>query len=211
MLSEYRRIVHVFAFLVVATGTSAGAAEAPRWSVASGLGLALPLGSYLEGASMGDTLSVAIPLQLELDYLVSPRWSLGLDGQVGYGIATNCPAGASCLRVPVRLGLHVTYRVLAGQRLDPYVALGSGYEWMKLKAEAPCVFGSCVTSDETFGGFQFANLRVGLDYALSPANSVGPFVGVALGQFSSGISLGPIAHKALHGWLQFGVRGALRW
>ena len=64
-------------------------------------------------------------------------------------------------------------------------------------------------------GWEYANFQVGWDVEVSPGWMVGPWVSGSVGEFSrASLGMGGqtnetnIPNRAVHGWLQLGVKGS---
>jgi hypothetical protein len=122
-----------------------------------------------------------------------------------------CPSGADCSASDLRFGVQGQYHLSPVETLDPWFGLGIGYESASMTAKA-----GGQEAKTSYSGLEFLNLQAGLDYKLSPAFGVGPFLSFSLGQYSSydvtvpgmGKLSGSIPEKAMHEWLTIGVRGA---
>jgi hypothetical protein len=129
------------------------------------------------------------------------------DNAVG-GNVCNQP-GVSCKGSDVRFGVEGTYSFSPGQSFNPWIGLGTGYEWVNLQG------GSSTGNGEfTFHGWEYFNLQVGGDFSLSRVFALGPYTSFGLGQYSStSVTLGSttfsgdVASKKVHAWLQLGVKG----
>jgi hypothetical protein len=107
------------------------------------------------------------------------------------------------------------------QKLDPWIGLGFGYEWLNITMEGS-MGGRSASITMTPHGFEFFNLQAGLDIQVVEHFYVGPFVTLAVAQADSrsvdcttsvasfcdqfGASR-DVRNKALHQWLLLGVRG----
>lgn len=187
-------------------------------------GYGLPFGKL--AASDGDTGKVSdvvtgvVPLQLDVGYFVNSNVYVGANFQYGLGfLKEDCPEGASCSASQMRFGANVSYHFSPGQALRPWLGLGVGYEMLDISASAS-QGGISAKTKLSIRGLEFAALQGGFDYRLSKTLSVGPFVNVTAGQYSSaktsisvdGVSGGDmdestdIEDKAMHVWAQGGVR-----
>lgn len=172
------------------------------------VGYMIPLGSSVKDASLGDTVSGALPLMLDAGYRFLPQLYVGLYGQFAFAFLSDkaCPGGASCSGNDLRFGVNVHYHFTSGQPWDVWVGAGAGYEILNYKIST-----QAGSADGSARGLELANLQLGFDYFVEPQVRVGPFVGFSFGQYSS-VSLngssGDVKDKALHEWLSFGVRGA---
>jgi outer membrane protein W len=177
------------------------------------LGYAPALGEAAKDSDMSDGVKSQIPLQLDATYHLTPAFSLG--GYASYGFGQTGEAFdqicdvADCSARVVRLGVQGIYSFNPIGQLRPFAGVGAGYEWGSLTAEA---------GDEevtvSFRGFELLNLTAGADYVVGPQFAIGPYVGLSVGRYSNtsiddGIEeiSGEIDEKAMHQWLQFGIRG----
>ena len=193
------------------------APDCPKVKVELGAraGYALPIGSALDGTKLSSMTDGQVPLWVDAGLRVGSHWFFGAYGNVGYAIPTGsaCPTGASCSGSDVRVGLEAQYRFLAAPRLEPWIGVGAGYEWLHLSESL-----GRESLDATLHGFELFNVQAGADYRLCKGISVGPFAALSVGEytnesvsFSSGDGSSSrsstIDNTALHEWLTLGVRG----
>lgn len=196
-------------------------------SIAVRAGYALPLGSATgaAGDDLSNSFSSMVPFQVDLGWRFNPYFYAG--GFFQYGLTTiaseakassGCDRnGVSCSSSDMRFGVDLVYTVLPYATVIPWAGLGAGYELTKLGASQG---GQSI--DVTFKGWEFVHLTAGADYRISPLFRVGPFVSLSFGQYQSfdtnldqtttPPSAGTnrtvdIQNKALHEWLQFGIKG----
>ncbi len=175
------------------------------------LGYSIPLGKA--GGDEDEELDLSfvssgqIPIWLDLGYRVTPNLVLGLYGSYAFGfVGDACVEGADCSANQIRFGVQGQYHLSPGESFNPWFGLGIGYEILNLHFE-----GQGSDFDESFKGFEFANLQVGGDFKVSDSVGIGPFVSFSLGQYSSvgfGDSSEDLEKKTLHEWLTIGARGA---
>jgi outer membrane protein W len=191
------------------------------------VGYGIPLGDADGGAnsSLSDGISGQIPIQIDLGYRVIPNLTIGLYGQYGFGfvgdqISDGCDASSqiSCSAHDIRLGIQAHYHFQPREKLDPWIGLGLGYEWLGISVE-----GGGLEVSTTLHGFEFFNFQAGLDIAVAEHFYIGPVLTLSFAQFSSASvdcsssasglcgqmfgASGDIDEKALHEWLMIGVRG----
>lgn len=186
-------------------------------------GYGAPLGKTSQGSDLSRTFSGSIPLQIDAGWRFSPKVYTGLyfqfagaqlDSQVRKGCDAN---GVSCSSSVLRLGADLVYTFVPRARLAPWAGIGLGFETATVKAAQA---GQSVQL--TFKGFEFAHLAAGLDFRLWPAVRLGPFASGTLAQFTSvDTPVDPVTNqigatrsldiqqKAIHGWLQLGIRTAV--
>jgi hypothetical protein len=195
--------------------------NATHFEAALRVGVGVPLGSAYQtttgtDVSLGDWTSFTIPVQLDLGVRLGGSWFLG--GYFSYGfagsakLATNTftcgTSDVKCSPSTLRFGGQVHWHPLGNASTDPWIGLGSGYERVSLGVSAATGEGSLDVS-----GWEFANVQLGIDFALGSAVKIGPWVSFSVGQYSSiggssggaGVS-GDITNKTLHEWLMGGVR-----
>jgi hypothetical protein len=167
-------------------------------------GYAVPFGdAWQDGSGTGkpfsELVSGNIPIWIDAGYRVDPNFHIGAYFDYGVAFAQVCNANQNCLASDIRLGAQVAYHVLPGAAIDPWVAIGFGYEWLSISG-----FG-------LLRGWEFFNVQVGADFPVGRAYAFGPFVAVSAGQFDtlskSGTSTSWGGGQALHGWVQFGLKG----
>lgn len=183
------------------------------------LGYALPLGKYSGengAATIGDTVSGSVPLLIDAGYRINSNFYVGAYGQYGYGLVNSkaCADGASCSAQSYRLGVNAHYHFLPSGTFDPWVGLGTGYEWLHFGGERNGASQSLTTH-----GFEIVNLQVGGDYKVSNNVALGPFASFSLASYgnASETDKSPSGNEAtrsvsvektaFHQWLTFGIRG----
>ena len=204
-------------------------ARTPESGISIGVraGYALPLGSAtgVAGDELSKSFSGMIPLQIELGWRFSPQFYAGGFFQYGFtSLASEFKAnngcdqsGVSCSSSDLRFGVDVVFTIAPYATVIPWVGVGAGYELAKLGFSQG---GQSV--DVTFKGWEFAHVSIGADYRVSPLFRIGPFVSLSFGQFQSfdtnldqttnPPTVGPnrtvdVQEKALHEWLQLGIKG----
>lgn len=195
------------------------------FTLALRLGFGIPFGdtSADSGAAtpLGDQLQGQVPIWIDVGYRFAGSWFVGAYLQLGIGIVNTDKAagglcnqpGVSCKGSDVRLGVEGTYSFSPGQSFNPWIGLGTGYEWVNLQGESATGNG-----EFTFKGWEYFIVQVGGDFSLSKVFALGPYASFGLGQYSSAdVTLasttvsttfsGDIANKKVHAWLQLGVKG----
>lgn len=175
-----------------------GAAEEVRGLVALRAGVGLPAGDAMKGAPLGDAVSAAVPLGLELAARGGAT-TLGLALEWGRGFVRRCPAGLACSASVARAGVELLHRFGPADRGSAW--LGGGLGWERT---AWSVAGRSTRLDS----FELLNLQLGRDFAVGRRLLLGPFV---LATFAQGMQLDgkDLKRKSPHAWLQLGVRGEL--
>jgi hypothetical protein len=167
------------------------------------------------GDDLRESIRGMMPLWLDVGYRVVPELMFGVWLQTGFGFlgdqaVDSCDAGnLDCTVFDLRLGVQGQYHFRPVERMDPWVGLGFGYEWLTLSRK-----GSDGDSTLTYRGFEFLNFQAGLDFLPRKGVGVGPFASFSIGQYDTVISTTPIEdtkvdveERRLHHWLVFGVRG----
>jgi|MudIll2142460700_1097286.scaffolds.fasta_scaffold162249_2 hypothetical protein len=171
-------------------------------------GYAVPFGDAFQdtsgtGLSLSNLVSGSIPIWIDAGYRVDPNFHVGAFFDYGVAFAQVCPPAQNCSSSDIRLGAQVAYHVLPGAPIDPWIAIGFGYEWLSISG-----FG-------LLRGWEFFDIQVGADFLVGRAYAVGPFVAVSVAQFDTlsqkaagaptPADLG--SGQSLHGWVQFGLKG----
>jgi hypothetical protein len=211
------------ALLAAALAAPAGAAEPPgaeaappvQFTLGARISAALPMGSVLSDPGAGallisELVAVSIPLQLDAGVTLDGHWFVGAYVQYGWSVLQfgQCDVGETCSLTGLRVGAQATYS-FQEHGDTPWIGLGTGWEWMFTSYSGP---GFSTTLD--VGGWEFANLQAGYDVQVAPGWKVGPWISGSVGEFSRATlndnrqtTETSIPNKAIHGWLQLGVRG----
>jgi hypothetical protein len=185
--------------------------DTPTFELGARAGYALPLGSALDGVKLGTVADGQVPLWIDAGLRLDPHWYVGAYGQIGYVLPADglCAAGASCSGTDVRIGLQAQYSFLPAARLDPWIGVGAGYEWLHVSESL-----GERSIGATLHGFELLNLQAGADYHVSNGLSVGPFAALSFGQYANeaisagGLERSPsIGNPSVHEWLTLGLRG----
>lgn len=191
---------------------STDGAEPGKFVIGLRLGYMLPMGDLMKDVAMSDGISGAVPIWLDLGYMVTRNIMVGAYGQYAFAFLKNCQAGADCSASGYRLGIQGQYHVSPTEKINPWVGVGLGYENISVSRS--------MAGQETKGsysGMEYVNLQAGADFKVSPTVGIGPFLSFSLGQYGSatiesgGSSVSddiPSDLTAMHEWLTFGVRGA---
>jgi len=228
--------------LCLAGLVSPGAARAdaparpPRLHLALRTGFGLPLGRYAavrtlasfrdtDVNALSDDTYGAIPIWLDVGYRWSDRWMFGAYAMAGLvlpktaassdPLGGGCPEGLDCSAFGLRLGLQAQYRFAPDERLDPWLGLGLGYEWIQSDLAGE-LFAFPVEASTSHSGPDLLHLQGGLDVRLSDAVAAGPFLSISGMRYTTcNASLSgdevecELSEQSWHGWLVLGVRGAL--
>ncbi len=215
----------------VGSGVDPFLKAAPRGPPENGLSIGLrgayglPFGarSGAQGDNLSGTLTRSFPLQIDLGWRFSPNLYAGIYFQgaiasLAPGLTEGCGTdGVTCSASDLRLGVDLVYTFLPRTRFAPWIGIGGGYENAKVRVPHA---GQAV--DISYKGYELPDLMAGVDFRLASALRIGPFVTLTLARFTSvetpvdpdtdqigsTQSFG-IARKAVHGWLQLGLKGTL--
>ena len=168
------------------------------------------------GTPLADLMSWSVPLELELGARIGPAF---VGGYVSYAFAkagSALEAGTSRSASNVRFGFEVLWHLSPEHAVDPWVGLGVGYEWLNLSIGG--AGGGAITG--SVRGFEWVNLQLGIDFTLGRNFRLGPFVRSRVGQYDTGSlgvlntqgggasTTGDIQSKAVHTWIDVGLRFA---
>jgi hypothetical protein len=211
-----KRFLNAFALLAAVAFTPAAHAQV---AIDLKAGYALPSGSVASATTvtsdpnglLKNAVSGAIPLEVAGRYRFTPRFSVGIYFQYAPAFVApySCLASFTCSASNVRVGAEAVYGFLPDSTFNPWVSVGSGWEWLNRTVTTPTR-----TSTEALNGWEWFNLQVGADWNLSRMFAVGPYVGFFGGQYSSATVNGnsftiASANRQFHGWWQFGVKGTV--
>ena len=161
-------------------------------------GYALPTGNVASATTvttdphgpLKNRVSGAVPLEIAGRYRFTPNFSAGIYFQYApaFVSAFSCLASFSCSASNVRVGAEAVYAFRPESTFNPWVSVGSGWEWF--------------------------NAQVGADWNVTRTFAFGPYVGFFGGQYSSATVEGrstTIAASArqFHGWWQLGLKGTV--
>jgi hypothetical protein len=185
------------------------------------VGYAIPTGDVVSVQAGGFTgamshfWSGAVPIEVAGRYRFTSHFSAGVYFQYDPAFVASfvCPSTAGCSGYDMRVGAEAVYAFRPDAGFNPWVSVGTGWEWSRFQLTE-----SGVSASATFNGWEYFNVQVGGDFALSKAFAVGPYVGFFGGSYS-GLSVnspmqtesGSIdsTFRSFHGWWQFGVKGTL--
>ncbi len=164
---------------------------------------------------MNHIWSGAIPIGVAGRYRFSPSFSAGVYFQYNpaFVASFSCSTGLTCSGYNMRIGVEAVYGFLPERFLNPWVSLGTGWQWTHAS-----ISDGVQSNAFTLSGWEYFNVQVGLDFNLSKMFAVGPYVGYFGGQYTSktadisGVNeSGSIdsEFRAFHGWIQFGAKGTV--
>jgi len=212
------------ATLLIAASSSAQRPVPTSHAIQLGLhlGYGVPFGKTgrtvtdLTDDDLSASIKGQIPIGLDVGYLATPNFYVGLALQYGFGLIGSAgtglcdQSGVTCSTSDTSLGVGAQYHLSPTASFDPWIGLGLAYEWLDLSA----TFGGR-TSSGTASGLQYVILQFGGDISVAQNIAVGPFVSFSAGQYFSvsqqvtgGATVSQdITNKSFHEWLLFGVRG----
>ena len=151
------------------------------------LGFGGGTGVVYEGLEVSNSSVGAAPITADVGWRFAPALYVGAYGQyapVFYRTnSVSCPGGFDCWAHDWRAGLEVDLHFIPNSRLDPYLGLGAGYEWLEsnihgtgpVPTPAGAVPGYTAAS-VTDRGVEFLNVTLGMDIRLDPAVGLGPYI-----------------------------------
>jgi hypothetical protein len=177
-----------------------------EWVVGARGAYAMPFGSKDGTATMRDTVSPQVFPEVDAGYRFK---RLTLSAYVSYGFGSvsgalkdNCAAaGQSCSSTSLRIGGLLSYAfVRPGDRVEPWLAAGLGYEDMTVKR----LSSAWVRGSEVF-------VQGGADWRAGEAFTVGPYASLSVGAYTDavggGVQSGTIQDQRFHEWVTLGIRG----
>lgn len=167
-------------------------------------GYRTPLGKTDSLADMSEWTSGQVPIVADIGSKVSEHWFIG--GYAGLSFGRGGSRCSTCVSTGVMGGFEVLYSFLPSGRTNPWLGYGLGVEGLSLTDTHPNV-------NYTLVGIEFAHLLGGIDFRITKAFGVGPFIDFGAGQYVSAsisdsvrYSSGSITNRAFHQWLALGVR-----
>lgn len=196
----------VHAALAAVAALLAPVAGAVEPVLAARVGVAAAVGSAAENVPMSDVAPVQVPLQLDV-LVAHGELSAGVYGAWAPARAGRC-AGASCTAWAARLGLQAAWTFHGEGGSAPWLGVASGYQWISLDRTRD----GTVTS--RYQGFEPFALQGGVEWPVVRWLALGPYALASIGRYArysadTGLeqASASIPHRALHAWLEVGVRG----
>ncbi|HET6437388.1 MAG TPA: hypothetical protein VFG59_04965 [Anaeromyxobacter sp.] len=161
---------------------------------------------------LGDVVHHQFPLGLGLSYRFNPFFRAGPFFEAApLSMADGaCAPGDPCGGNDFRFGLDAQVHFAPYRHADPWLGLGIGYEWLNFDATG-CLDSGCFAERFHYSGLLFPKLSFGVDFALSPMATLGPYLSYSGGQYShvetTSAGSQSINDQAFHGWLELGIRG----
>ena len=205
----------LIASLVMAAGLAFSAEAQAQVALDLKLGYALPTGSMVLDGSMSDIYSGAFVLGVDGRYRFTPNLSAGVYFQWNPAfVKSSFCDGASCSGYDMRVGAEVAWAFMPGGGANPWLSLGTGWQWTQVQAS-----GGGLSASLTVNGWEYFNVQGGVDFPVASAFAIGPYLGYSGGTYTSGTGslsgIGgstesiPSSLRTFHGWFQFGLKGSL--
>jgi hypothetical protein len=209
------RLLALVALLLTASGALADTPPRRGPLIGARLGWAIPQGDVARaGPALEDVVDGALPIALDLGY----RFNRRIWGQLYIAAAPATAASAfcsgDCSAADVRFGVEILLRLAPGASLDPWIGIGAGIELLQVEgAEAA----GGTRREWNWAGIEIP-FEAGLDVALGNRLSLGPYLSVAVAQFTAA-SVRPaggstpsesVKNRATHAWLAGGLKATLR-
>ena len=172
------------------------------------LGVGGALGSAVRDVPVADTVPVQFPIQLDALWASGPLAG-GVYASAAPALAGHC-GDATCGARVLRLGLQGAWTFASDGGAVPWAGLASGYEWVTEERKR----GSTVTTE--WGGWELVAAQGGVEWQVARWLALGPFALLSVGRYGrvtvdTGFQSATqdVANRAVHVWLQVGVRGRL--
>jgi outer membrane protein OmpA-like peptidoglycan-associated protein len=153
-----------------------GIVRAPKKALEIGVegGYTQPFGKLNDGRNIGDLADAGGAVGLSVGYRFNPHWSLGVTGQFHDSSAdANLGSGADVRGLAA--GLLGTLHILPYSRVDPYVAVGTGYRVMWVAPQN--------ADNDMIHGLELGRAILGVDFRVSKDVAVGPMIGADVDMF----------------------------
>lgn len=166
---------------------------------------------------LDDVIDYKIPIWLELGYRFNPTVWGGFYLELAPMSVNSdfCAAGRSCSGGSVRFGVDMQFHLAPHRPVDPWFGVGIGGEFVSFDAFDATV-GDISTFD--FNGLELPLLEGGLDLAVTPRFTLGPYVSYSFARYSGfNVSTpgfadvsGTIHDRTTHTWFQIGLKGTFK-
>jgi hypothetical protein len=192
--------------------------ERTAFELGARAGVSFPFGQASAGKNLSDLVGPAFPFTFEAGVRLFGRYELAAVGQYAIGTvnstsSSGCYTGSNaCTSSIGQIGVEFLYHPLGLARIDPFIGVGLGYEWLVVRATV-----QKKNYDLALGGWNWAVVQGGVEFPVGKLFRVGPYALVSVGQYVasdytvptangpvSGSS--PIANPAVHLWLSVGIR-----
>src|SRR4051812_12716490 len=138
-----------------------------------GTGYTQGFGNLAPGRAMPRVAGAGLGGSLDIDYRMSRRWSLGVEGQY-QEFSSHDNTGARGLAG----NIGATYHFSPIRRGDPFVRLGTGYR-MLWETKPGFVEGQTTMRH----GFELASAKIGYDFRVSEDVAIAPVIGADVNLF----------------------------
>jgi hypothetical protein len=205
------------AFLLVAVPARAAA---PRGNFELGVrsGYSLAAGNASAPEPLDKLASGNVPIWIDAGYR-TPYLYAGVFFQLGIVVIPGSACSTDCSGTDVQGGVDVLVHPFPGGKVDPWIGVGGGYEWLDFTVTNDSSTGASAQpqSSASLRGWELLSAQLGVDFrddVVMPGLGIGPFVMVNLGQYTDASASGPpsvaftIPQQAIHAWITLGVRGA---
>lgn len=188
-------------------------------TLAARLGVGVPGGAISDEGDprLGDIVDTKIPFWLELGFRFSPTVWGGFFLELAPVSVDDsfCLAGRGCSGASARFGVDVQLHLRPHHAVDPWIGVGVAAEFISIEAYDPTVDD---LSEFSFGGLELPVVEAGVDLAVTPRFTLGPYVSWSAGQYTSyrvetpGLEdvSGRIRDRATHTWLQLGLKATFK-
>lgn len=180
-----------------------GAADAGSLSLRTGW--AIPIGNIVGNVKMTEFFDGFVPVQLDLDFAVSEGVRLGLYGSYGFA-SVVCNPAISCSGRDIRVGAQALF-ALSDASFGPWLGVGAGFEHARYEDTTHPYPGVNYVARSDLNGWE-ATVQGGAAWDLGQRWKVGPYLLLGAGRYEGG-DISDSADKAVHAWLQVGIRGSL--
>ena len=187
----------------------------PFWA-SVGVGGTFYSGDAAGGITMGNLFDSQVGLWIEGGGRITPHLGLGVYLDLGFGdpssdVRSACAAsGTSCSVTTGRVGPLLRYTFDPYASSTPWVAIGTGYEWVSTTLD----YGGTDQKYFSYDGWEILRLMGGVDLRTSPVFGLGLYAGVSFGRYShyeepgAGLSYG-VGEERTHTTIEAGLRFTL--
>lgn len=143
--------------------------------------LRIGLGLTFDTGYLNSTSFVAMPLGADVGIRIDGRTFVGAFFQYGlFGSRRSAFCNGTCSSNTGEAGVEVLWHPLGNSGMDPWLGLGTGYEWTTF-ADSPSASGSS-------SGWEIICVQFGVDFALGSVMKLGPYASFSVTEYVWNVS-----------------------
>jgi hypothetical protein len=209
MVNMRKAVLALAAVAALATPQASRAHESAedgeKFKLGVGIGYSFPMGDLRKDeagqtVALSDVYAYEIPVELELSYKLTHAISAGVYAGYGYGSPASNVSDAVSSFTTWRLGVQGEVELGKVGPAVPFAGLRIGYFTETANGKNG--------GNKSASGWEYLTLFGGADFEVAKGFAVGPFVSLAIGEYTREDGSIPSGDRTLHEWLTLGVRGS---